>query len=45
MNGALTLGTLGGSNIEIRSEIGPDNFFQFGLTIEQVEERRKGWKI
>jgi starch phosphorylase len=43
MNGAVTIGTLDGANIEIREEVGDDNFFMFGLTAEDVETLRRDY--
>ncbi len=42
MNGALTIGTPDGANIEIQREVGAENFFMFGLTAREVAELRAG---
>jgi starch phosphorylase len=42
LNGALTIGTLDGANIEIRNEVGPENFFLFGLSAAEVQKLKTG---
>ncbi|MGB5602615.1 MAG: glycogen/starch/alpha-glucan phosphorylase, partial [Gammaproteobacteria bacterium] len=44
MNGAITIGTYDGANIEILDAVGEDNFFLFGLKADEVEQRRRDYQ-